>query len=299
MKRRHFVRAIPAVAAIRSVSGQAPFPISCNSYNWHTFYKRVGKVWGQDIDADIRHFAETGIPALEPNIESVAMGRTMLEALTKYKISMPSIYVNSTLHEAKEVKPSIQKILEIADLVRSYGTRIIVTNPSPISWGGETLKTDAQLRVQAQALNELGARLKARDMILAYHTHDMEMKAGAREFHHMMQNTSHQNMRFCLDLHWIYRGSADSALAVYDTIRLYGHRIAELHLRQSIAGVWQESFTADGDIDYQQVVTMLRRLAIRPHLVIEQCLEAKSPQSLDVVEAHRKNLSSVKRLFGV
>jgi inosose dehydratase len=46
-------------------------------------------------------------------------------------------------------------------------------------------------------MESLGRELKKMDMILAYHTHDTEMLAGAREFHHMLQNTSAEHVSFC------------------------------------------------------------------------------------------------------
>ena len=73
--------------------------------------------------------------------------------------------------------------------VQSLGTKIIVTNPSPLGWGSKENKTDQQLLDQAVALDKLGAELRAMGLTLAYHTHDSEFRAGAREFHHMMLAT--------------------------------------------------------------------------------------------------------------
>lgn len=272
-------------------------PISCNTYNWVTFYKREGKVWGKDNASDIADFSKCGIPAIEPNIESSKMAKELLPILKSNGIQMPSIYVNSVLHEASEIQKSIALILEIAKIVKPFGTRIIVTNPSPINWGGEEVKTDAQLSLQATALNKLGSSLAQMDITLAYHTHDMEMLAGAREFHHMLQNTDPKNVSFCFDLHWIYRGSMNSELAVFDVLKMYGHRIAELHLRQSKNGIWQETFSAEGDIDYARVAKELHKAQISPHLVIEQAIEKGSPEHFDVISAHKANYLAVNQLF--
>lgn len=297
MDRRDFMAVLPALSFLTLPKGKRGLPISCNTYNWVTFYKREGKSWGLNLDEDIRTFASSGLQAIEPNILSVEMGRELIGVLKKYHIAMPSIYVNSVLHKAEEIKTSKATILDIADLVSSYGTRIIVTNPSPIAWGQAILKTDDELRIQAQALDDLGAALRQRGMVLAYHTHDMEMKGGAREFHHMLLTTAPRHMSFCFDLHWVYRGSDNSAVAVMDTLKLYGSRIAELHIRQSRDHIWQESFTPDGDIDYPAVVRELGRQKVYPHLVIEQCVEAKSPHTLDGVTAHKHDLQAVRQTF--
>ena len=105
------------------------------------------------------------------------------------------------------------------------------------------------MKIQAAALDRLGGLLREMGMVLAYHNHDAELRNAAREFHHMLLGTDPQNMAFCMDVHWVYRGSGNSQVAVFDVLRLYGSRIRELHLRQSINGVWTETF-CDGDIDY-------------------------------------------------
>jgi inosose dehydratase len=112
-----------------------------------------------------------------------------------------------------------------------------------------------------------------------------------------LQNTDPENVAFCFDTHWVYRGSENSELAVFDILKMYGDRIVELHLRQSTNGIWNETFSAPGDIDYTAFAKQLKKKSIRPHLVIEQCLESKTPRKMDVVTAHQKDLMVVKNLF--
>lgn len=63
-------------------------------------------------------------------------------------------------------------------------------------------------------------------------------------------------MSLCLDVHWAYRGSGNSQVALFAIIKLYGHRIAELHIRQSRGGIWSETF-GEGDIDYTRLTREL------------------------------------------
>jgi inosose dehydratase len=276
---------------------RSKFPISANVYNWMTFYGRAGRDWFADLNASLAQYASTGIKAIEPGFDGPDDVRRYLPLLTKHGLSMPSAYVNSVLHEPDQAQRSVEQVLAIADLVKPFGTKIIVTNPTPIQWGGDEDKNDTQLITQAQHLNQLGAALRARGMVLAYHTHDSEMRAGAREIHHMLVGTDPRNVKFCFDLHWIFRGSHDSSVAVFDIIKLYGHRIAELHIRQSTNGVWNEVF-GPGDIDYPRVAAELERLKVRPHLVLEQCIEDASPNTTDVVAAHRQGVAYLKSVFG-
>lgn len=93
---------------------------------------------------------------------------------------------------------------------------------------------------------------------LAYHNHDAEMREGAREFHHMLTGTNPENVKLCLDAHWIYRGAGNSQFALFDIVELYCDRIVERHLRQSHDGIWSEVFGA-GDIDYTSLTVMLNK----------------------------------------
>lgn len=300
LNRRNFLSILPAIsfASLAKTSAVATFSVACNDYNWITFYKRENKVWGGEaLEQNIAEVARTGIKAFEPNMADKAMALNYVAALKKHGIAMPSIYVGSMLHELEEIEKSIVKILEIADVVKTYGTKIIVTNPNPIKWGSNQLKSDAQLQLQAQAMERLGSELRKKGLTLAYHTHDVELKAGAREFHHILLNTTPENVSFCFDVHWVYRGTENSQAAVFDVLKLYGKRIVELHIRQSVNGIWSETFTAEGDIDYRRLVRELSAMKIRPHVVIEQCLEAKSPNTMNAVEAHTKDLEAVKEAF--
>ena len=72
--------------------------------------------------------------------------------------------------------------------------------------------------------------LRKMDVTLAYRTHDTELMGGAKEVHHILQNTSPENVSFCFDVHWVYRGSQNSQIAVFDILKMYGDRIVELHL---------------------------------------------------------------------
>jgi inosose dehydratase len=300
--RRDFLKTTAAVSALPFFTPEwsgpavAPFPIASNSYNWFTFYRRSGKVWGQDWDACMAAYSQTGLQAYEGSFTSVEELNKLAPYLKKYAIQVPSLYVNSILHTTEDSEKSIQTVLAIAAAAKTLGTKIIVTNPSPIRWGGEELKSDEQLRNQASNLEKMGSALRKTGMSLAYHIHDNELKAGAREFHHMMLNTSPERLAFCFDIHWVYRGTQNSEVAVFDVLKLYGKRVIELHIRQSVNGIWSETF-GEGDIDYKRLVSEMKKIGIKPHLVIEQCIEEKSPNTLTAEEAHIKDLAAVKEVF--
>jgi len=292
--RREFLLMLPVGASL-FYEGQEQRVISSNGYNWITFYQRAGKIWGQDWDACIQDYARSGLKALEPSIGNVDDLNKLIPALKKYDIALPSIYVGSILHEPKEADLSIQRILAIADRLKSEGTNIFVTNPSPLKNG--VAKTDAELVCQVEKLNLLGSQLKQKGITLAYHTHDVEFRESAKEFHYVLQHTKPENLAFCMDVHWVYRGSGNSEQTVFDVLKTYGKRIVALHIRQSENGIWTETFSGKGDIDYVRLAKELKKKKIKPHLVIEQCLEAKTVQTMDAAQAHAIDLKVVKALF--
>ena len=158
------------------------------------------------------------------------------------------------------------------DLESGIGTRIIVTNPSPIRWGGAD-KTDDQLLTHVEVLNRLGAALRELGLLLAYHNHDAELRQGGREFHHMLRVTNPDDVKFCLDAHWIFCGCGDSEVAVFDAVEHYGSRIIELHLRQSRGGVWSEVFEGNADLGYSRLTAWLRGHGLKPQVMLEQAVE--------------------------
>lgn len=270
--------------------------LATNAYSWQVFYQREGRNFAATLDAGLQDVVASGLNGFEPGAGGTEDVRPLLPMLRRHGLEMRSLYVNSSLHETAEAERSIGQILAVAREVKPFGTRIIVTNPNPIRWGGPENKSDAQLRVQSAALNRLGRELAALKLTLAYHYHDIELRAAAREFHHMMAGTDPRYVTLCLDAHWMYRGAGNSQVALFDVVELYGHRVSELHLRQSQDGIWSE-ILGPGDIDYEALARALTRKKVKPHLVLEIAVETGTPRTLDPVEAHRRSAEYARRVF--
>jgi len=271
--------------------------IGVQHYTWHTFFNREDKQWNPSHKDATQALKKAGYDYYEPSFgtpEQVKDHRHLVDAGIKIK----SFYVNSTLHDKQTANESIKIVLATAEEAKKLGAEIVVTNPTPIAWGSDETKTDEQLYVQAEMLEKLGSELRSLGMTLGYHTHDPEMKRGAREFHHMLINTSPENVKMCLDTHWIFRGTGDSELAMFDIVKMYGERIVELHLRQSNEGIWSETFTL-GDINYAKLVDMLKKSNINPYLVVEQAVEKGTPHTMDAIEANQASREYVKKIFAV
>ena len=273
------------------------FPLSTNSYPWGTFYKRQGRDYEADLAFTISEIKKSGADCLEPNLKSLAYVDTLSDELEKQGVGMISVYVNSELHEAEKAKESIEWVMAIVRQAKKrMGTQIVVTNPSPIQWGGSQNKNDDQLSVQRDALENLGRAIHAEGMTLAYHSHDPEFREGAREFHHMLAATDPKYVKLCLDAHWVFRGAGDSNVALHDIIKLYGDRIAELHIRQSKDGIWTEVF-GDGDIDYSRLTRELVNLGVSPLVTMEQAVESDSPNTMNGLKAHEISHAIGREVF--
>jgi len=305
IQRRQFlshssVTAAGLLGALRlaALEGGSPkeLHLSSNEYSWTVFYKRENRDFKGTLESALPDLTRSSLNGLEPSIEKTEEIDRLGPLLKKNNLEMRSIYVNSSLHQPDRSDKSIGQILTIARKAKEWGTRIIVTNPSPIRWGGPENKDDTQLGVQARALNRLGEQLGSLGLKLAYHNHDIELRNAAREFHHMMLGTDPAVVSLCLDAHWVYRGAGNSQVALFDVVKLYGARIIEIHLRQSKGNVWSETF-AEGDINYAELAKQLLRIGVKPHLVLEVAVEEGTPKTMDPVEAHRRSSEYARKVF--
>jgi len=270
--------------------------LACNQYPWTVFYARDNRNFNQELDRGLSEVATSHFDGYEPLANNPQELDQLGPLLEKHGLEIRSLYVNSELHERDRAQDSIESVLAIAEKAKEIGTKIIVTNPSPIRWGGPENKDDAQLKVQAAAIEKLGRQLKAMGLTLAYHNHDIELRNAAREFHHMMAGTNPEYVTLCLDAHWIYRGAGNSAVALFDVLKLYGPRITELHLRQSKNNIWTETF-GDGDIDYPALAKHFLDIGVRPHIVMEQAVETGTPKTMPTIEAFQKSSQYARQVF--
>ena len=270
--------------------------LACQQYTWFSYFQREGKSWMEDPEMSLKEYVKSGLKGYEPFFNSPEEVPSLKKQLDAQQIWCKSMYVNSILHEPQLVEKSIEDILATAREAKKIGIDIIVTNPTPIKWGGPENKSDQQLKSQAIALNLLGKKLKSLGISLAYHNHDAEMRESAREFHHMLTGTDPAYVKLCLDAHWIYRGSGNSQVALFDIVEIYADRIVELHLRQSNNGIWSEVF-GTGDIDYRRIAAILKAKGKYPHIVLEQAIEQGTPHTMSTVEALGKSVDQVKEIF--
>jgi inosose dehydratase len=261
----------------------------------------VGAVRGRDkqkagvpFDTELAELSASGVNGLEPGLGSADQVDALVAQLQKHGLQLRSVYTGSAVDDPANVDQEFERIIALAKRAKEAGTKVIVTNPRVLP--NRQGKSDDQLRNQAAALNRIGRELAGMGMTLASHNHDVELQNAAREFHHMMVGTEPRALSLCLDAHWVYRGAGHSQVALFDVLKLYGTRVAELHLRQSSDNVWSETF-GDGDIDYRLLAKRLLEAGVRPLLVLEQGPEGKTPQTLATGEVHRRSVRYVREIF--
>ncbi|SLN61512.1 sugar phosphate isomerase/epimerase family protein [Roseisalinus antarcticus] len=267
--------------------------IGTNVYGW----TQIARLRGQDYDRPqaMAQAGAAGLTGWEDAVRSADQVPDLARDAAAAGLEMRSAYVFGAFHTEVLAQASTDSALAICDALMPHGVTRFIFNPDPLPDGA--LKDDAQLRTQAHALEALGRSLRERGAALLYHTHAPEMRASAREFHHMLASTDPGAVSLCLDLHWVWRGAGDSQVALEDIIRLYGPRVSELHLRQSHGGVWAEAFE-DGDIDHGAIVAHLTAAGVTPLMVLENCYEEATPFERDPVETHRASAAYVAGLFG-
>tara|TARA_B100000212_G_scaffold339230_1_gene317225 strand:- start:38632 stop:39465 length:834 start_codon:yes stop_codon:yes gene_type:complete len=271
--------------------------LATNIYPWLTFYRRQGRDFEANLESSIKEIKQSGADSLEPILSTPEKTNQLADVLIDKGVSMVSAYVNSKLHEKADVQESIDTVLKLTRIAQDrMGTKIIVTNPIPIHWDEPENKNDDQIKLQGDSLTNLGEALSREGLTLAYHNHDSELRLAGREFHHMLASTDPQYVKFCLDSHWIFRGSGDSNVALYNVIKLYGDRIVELHVRQSKKGIWTETL-GDGDIDYSFLMKVTHEIGIRPLVTVEQAVEENSPNTMDSLAAHKISHANARDIF--
>jgi inosose dehydratase len=265
-------------------------------YPWSQHYGSQKQNLTDHWDEVLTQIAASGFDAFEYGFHSLEEVHQIVPILRRQKLVMQAYYCGGPLHN-EQAAATVRRMVAVGILAaQKTGINTVVVNPDPLDWTQPVDKNDAQLIIQAKALDRVGAGLRAKGIRLAYHTHDTEMRQGAREFHAMMTRTDPKNVGLCLDTHWVYRGAGHSQVALESILALYGSRVRALHLRQSSQGVWTECF-GPGDIDYRRIVRLLKAARFKGPITLEQARENGTPRLLSMVESHRRSVRYLRKLF--
>jgi inosose dehydratase len=276
-----------------SAAGYAP-KLSVEVYIWTQRLASEKKTLAEGVDEVLASVHGAGYRRVElmQDFFKPELRERTLALLAKYNLAPETIYAGTTMHEAAAAEKSIKEVVELGQLLKPHGMRVIVTNPSPKP--SQARKTDEELDTQAKYVDQLGAELHQQGLKLALHHHTPELVDNAREWHHLLQHTNPSRVYCCVDVHWAFRGGQD----VMPFLRETGHRLVELHLRNSKRRIWMEDF-GPGDIDYQKVADYLRGISFKGYLVVELAYEKDTQITRSLDEDLRLSRLYTDKIFGL
>ena len=261
-------------------------------YGWGQYYERAGKKLGDHMDEVFSALRDAGYDYAEGNLDvgTPENNAKLAERLKLKGLKPVSLYTGGALHVLGKASETAERIAVAAKEAAKAGFGIINFNPDPIGRD----KTDKELAIQADALNELGDELKAIGVKLGIHHHTPELRNGAKEFHSNFTLCPEATVGFCYDVHWVFRGGIQPA----DCLRQYGKRVVSWHLRQSRSQIWWEDLDS-GDIDYGAVAAFAAQNRMPQFYTVELALEGGTKITRDVVENHALSRKFVRQIFGV
>ena len=209
----------------------------------------------------------------------------------QYNFDIPVVYHGGPFYDAESAERTISQILATADAAKELHAGWINTNCNPKP--KRERKTDMELDTEVRYLNRLGEHLKERGVRLMLHNHDADMMEGAREWRAILHKTDPKLVWFCVDVHWVFRGKQDPLELLHEA----GQRIASLHIRNSVNGVWSESL-GDGDVDYAPVAKFLKQIKYKGLLTVELAYEKDTKPTRTLEEDLKISREYADKVFG-
>ncbi len=269
--------------------------VAAQMYVWSQHYAKQGTTLDEHMGEALKLTKQAGFTAVQGWLswfEDEKRAAQVGSLLAHHRLTMPAAYAGGTLHEAAKVEATIAQIVAQARRAKKAARlQLVVLNPDVRDDKKE--KTDDELTLQAQALDQLARALARVGVQLAVHAHDKEMRSGAREWRHILENTT-AAVGICLDLHWALRGKQDP-LALLDEA---GDRLRDLHLRNSKDDVWTESLGA-GDLDMRLIAKALWARRYAGFLTVELAYEEKTELARSLPDNLRASRQFVKMTFGM
>jgi inosose dehydratase len=266
ISRREFLAGAAAAGVLRAARYQPTLMLQ--PYVWTQVFQQEKISLGAGLERMFAASKGAGYHRIElmDAFLTPELRRRTADLVRQYDFAVPVVYQGGTFHDPEAAQRSIAQILATADAARDLHAEWINTNCNPKK--GRERKSDSELATEARYLNRLGQNLKERGLRLMLHEHDPDMADGAREWRSNLHHTDPQLMWICMDVHWVYRGKQDPM----QLLREAGHRIASLHVRNSVHGVWSESF-GDGDVDYRAVAKFLQGIGYQGLIAVELAYE--------------------------
>jgi sugar phosphate isomerase/epimerase len=226
-----------------------------------------------NVENDIEKIADTlaaaGYDAIEGGPQDAARYRPILDA-------RGLVYAGS--HVALSSNPDWDKL---ADYVQAMGAAD-VSNSGLNKWGDLTLD---DYKRSIEALNEAGAKLRARGIHFHYHNHAFEFDKVDGDKNGMdllMEGLDPQACDLCVDVAWVQKGGEDPA----EYVRKHQEHIGYLHFKDFDDEDWCE--LGRGQMDFGPIMQLLPSLSRVRWVVLEQ--DKSRNDAMDSVTESRRFL---------
>jgi len=283
----YFAAALP-IAAAKTESTR----IACQCYVFEQDYGARKQKTVDHVDEILATVSAAGYRAVELTSTYFPPERTpeSLALLDQHGLALPVAYIGGPMHDDRRHQTH-EATLAYADRLRAHKGLEAISFNCDAKPRGEA-KTDAELVNEAEGLEQIGADLKHRGLRLLVHAHAPEMADHAREWRYFLHHTSAGNVGICLDTHWVYRGGEN----VMQILAAAGARIGDVHLRNSVNGIWLEEL-ADGDVDYNAVAAELTKLRYKGWLTVELAWDPQTQRTRPLVEDLKRSREYAERVF--
>ena len=246
------------------------------------------------LEETFRDFREAGyrqVELINSFLEGDMRERT-LALMNRFALRCSMAYNGGVMHEDAGAAQTIAATVDMARAAEGLGATGMVINCNPLP--GNQRKSDQQLRTEASNLERLGRELRALGMKTCLHHHAPDLAEGGREWLYMLRHTDPELVSMCPDADWIRFARLD----VVGLLREAGTRVADIHLRNSVDGVWTEDL-GPGDVDFTAVAHYLRNAGYDGYLCVELGHAKETRVTRTLVENLRRSREFTERTFGV
>jgi len=204
-----------------------------------------------DTENIIKGLSETGFEGSE--IGSRFFGTEekglLLQILKKYNYQMSGMHVGVPLKDwANKEKREEQKknVLKVAEFVQDMPNKNVIMS-------GSDLEDGFDLKIIAEAIEEVAQGCLKLGVRLHYHNHAWEFKDNAKIFKALVEYAP--SLYFALDLGWVYAGGFDPIKIVEE----HKDRISYVHLRDANEN---KEFVnlGEGIFDYSKLMEVLKEV---------------------------------------
>jgi inosose dehydratase len=289
--RRELIAGVVAAGTAAAAGTRYAPVLSAQFYIWVQKFDREKKSLADGVGEALGSTRRAGFRRIElmSNLFTEDVREKTFAALKEHGLQVPIVYNGGNMHEAGAAAQSIEATLKLAETIRPTGARIINFNPNPKPQNAR--KTDEELATQARYVTRMAGELSKKGFELILHHHTPEMLENAREWRHLLTNTT---VPLCIDLHWVYRGGQDPMGLLAEA----GKRVRSLHLRNSKQGVWSEDF-GDGDMDYHKIAAYLKKSGYTGYLIVELAYDKATQITRSLEDDLLVSRQYAEKVFGV